>query len=190
MFTEILTSLDLKYGFKRKTWESRPLLGGYVFFFFFFSCWLPAVYEIGKALPKKSGDTPRPFYSLQRKAHINSSCQVPRVSLSLPPHIWAGERVSGKNMPSGWIIAFSSSSFSSPGPLVPVSRLGLVHKEQVTLEAYDLIGWIITKRVQSHRPRNFKTLDLIAPPFLESSLSNHLSLGQCHLFLEHRPCRL
>ena len=81
-------------------------------------------------------------------------------------------------MPSGWIIAFSSSSFSSPGPLVPVSRLGLVHKEQVALEAYDLIGWILTKRVQSHRPRNFKTLDLIAFLFLESSLSNHVSPGQ------------
>ena len=30
--------------------------------------------------------------------------------------------------------------FSSPGPLAPVSRLGLVRKEQLALGTHDLIG--------------------------------------------------
>ena len=38
----------------------------------------------------------------------------------------------------GWLTA--CSTFSSPEPLVPLSRLGLVHEEQVALRTHDLIG--------------------------------------------------
>ena len=43
-------------------------------------------------------------------------------------------------------------AFSSPEPFVSLSRRGLVHKQQVTLGTHDLIGYKITKGVQSDQP--------------------------------------
>lgn len=43
-------------------------------------------------------------------------------------------------------------AFSYPEPLVSLSRLGLVHEQQVTLGTHNLIGYKITKGVQSDPP--------------------------------------
>ena len=48
-------------------------------------------------------------------------------------------------------------SFSSPEPLVPLSRLDLVHEEQLALGTHDLIGQNQTKGIQSD--------DLFQTPF-------------------------
>ena len=43
--------------------------------------------------------------------------------------------------------------FSFPEPLVPISRLGLGHEEQVALKTRDLTGKNQTKGIQSDQPR-------------------------------------
>ena len=49
-------------------------------------------------------------------------------------YVSRGDEFGKMTFPS-WIV-----SFSYPGPLVTLSRLGLVHKEQVALRTHDFIG--------------------------------------------------
>lgn len=94
-----------------------------------------AVYEKGKALTERA-ETYR-VLSIHYKENGTEilHAKLPGFLSHCSPSLGRGESLWEEGcMPSGWIRAFSSSSFSSNEPLVPVSRLGLEHKEQVALE--------------------------------------------------------
>ena len=72
----------------------------------------------------------------------------------------------------------TDSSFWSPEPLVPLSRLGLENEKQVALGTHDLNGKSLTKGIQSDQPfqtscerTHFERVDLIGFP-LFYSISN------------------